>query len=108
MVTKKKAAKKKCTKILKIIAWAKKLKFDKKIIPIILGSISALGALLVPSLFSLFGIAGLIVSYNQKKEKPNKLNKWGFYLSISGIILSVIFMTLALFYMASVIQQPQY
>lgn len=83
------------------------LKFDKNILSIIFGSISIIGALFIPSIFSLFGITGLILSYNGKKEKSNKLNRWGFYLSITGIILSIIFMTLALFYMASILQSIQ-
>ena len=100
MVTKKKGVKKKVSN--------QTLKFDKNILSIVLGGISSIGALLVPSIFSIFGIAGLLLAYENKKEKSNKLNKWGFYLSIAGIVLSVVFMTLALFYMASILQSiPQ-
>lgn len=100
MVTKKKSVKKKNT--------SNAFKINKNILSIVLGSISSIGALLIPSIFSLFGVAGLILAYNSKKERSSKLNKWGFYLSIAGILLSVIFMTLALFYMASILQSiPQ-
>jgi len=91
-------------KVIKKAAGRKTLKINKNILSIIFGSISSIGALLIPSIFSIFGMAGLILAYNAKKEKSDKLNKWGFYVSITGIFLSVLFMTLALFYMASIIQ----
>jgi len=104
MVTKKRAIKKNSKNTFKI---------NKNLLSIIFGSISILGVaftflgilLISPFYFSLSGVIGLILAYVSKNS--TKLNKWGFYLSIIGIILSFIFFILVLYYLNGLIQSIQ-
>ena len=84
-------------------------KETKNIFAIIFGSLSILGSWIVPYniIFGLLAIVGVVFAYQEKGKSSTKLNKWAITLSLIGIALIIIMLSLLFFSLMRFVQLPQ-
>jgi len=81
----------------------------KNIIAIVLGGLAILGSWVTPYniILGLLSVVGIVLAYKEKGKSSSKLNKWAASLSIIGVSLTVIMLSLLIFALMQFAQLPQ-